>query len=169
MGTIILGASILVWFLSYYPNHNAYQTIAEQQENSYLGKIGKTIEPVLAPCGFDWKQDVSIIAGAAAKEIVASTVAVLYSGEDAEAAVGEKDHAVSSDTHLQQVLRKNLTPLRAFSFMIFVLLYMPCLPGVVAIHGETNRWKWSAFVVGYTIVLAWIVSTCVFQVGSLIL
>lgn len=169
MGTIILGASILVWFLSYYPNHNAYQTIAEQQENSYLGKIGKTIEPVLAPCGFDWKQDVSIIAGAAAKEIVASTVAVLYSGEDAEAVVGEKDHAVSSDTHLQQVLRKNLTPLRAFSFMIFVLLYMPCLPGVVAIHGETNRWKWSAFVVGYTIVLAWIVSTCVFQVGSLIL
>jgi len=168
MGTIILGASILVWFLSYYPNHNAYKTIAQQQENSYLGKLGKTIEPILAPCGFDWKQDVSIIAGAAAKEIVASTMAVLYSGENTKVATGENNDVVS-DTHLQQVLRNNLTPLRAFSFMIFVLLYMPCLPGVVAIYGETNRWKWSAFVVGYTIVLAWIVAMCVYQLGSLIL
>jgi ferrous iron transport protein B len=157
-----------VWFLSYYPNHNAYQTIAEQQANSYLGKLGKTIEPVLSPCGFDWKQDVSIIAGAAAKEIVASTMAVLYSGEDSETAA-DGNEQIGADTHLQQMLRNNLTPLRAFSFMVFVLLYMPCLPGVVAIHGETNRWRWSAFVVGYTIVLAWIVSTCIYQLGSLIL
>jgi len=69
MGTIILGASILVWFLSYYPHRDTYMSSAEQQEHSYLGMLGKTVEPVLAPCGFDWKQSVSIIAGAAAKEL----------------------------------------------------------------------------------------------------
>lgn len=166
MGTIILGASILVWFLNYYPNHEAYATVEEQQENSYLGKLGKTIEPVFSPCGFDWKQDVSIIAGAAAKEIIASTMAVLYGGDDASA---DENESSGNNTHLQQVLRNNLTPLRAFSFMAFVLLYMPCLPGIVAIYGETKQWKWAAFVVCYTIILAWIVSTGIYQLGSLIL
>ena len=160
MGTIILGACIIIWFLNYYPNHDRYETAAEQQEHSYLGQIGKAIEPVFVPCGFDWKQDVSILTGMAAKEIVASTLAILYTGDEVAA-----DEA--GDTALQSALRANLSRLSALCFLLFVLLYMPCLPAVITIQGETGRWRWALFVVAYTIALAWLVSTVVYQVGSL--
>ena len=160
MGTIILGACIIIWFLNYYPNHDNYDDAARQQEHSYLGQIGKAVEPVFAPCGFDWRQDVSILTGMAAKEIVASTLAILYTGDDSEVEeVG--------DTRLQRALKANLTSLSAFCFLLFVLLYMPCLPAVITIQGETGRWRWALFVVVYTIALAWIVSTVVYQIGSL--
>jgi ferrous iron transport protein B len=90
MGTIILGAAVIVWALGYFPHHDTYSTPREQMENSYLGKIGKTLEPALRPCGMDWRQSVSLLAGTAAKEVVASTMGVLYaSGEETtETAVG---------------------------------------------------------------------------------
>ncbi len=215
MGTIILFASILVWALGYYPNHNAYNNPKEQMENSYLGSIGKTIEPVMKPCGFDWKQSVSLLSGAFAKEIVASTMGVLYSSEDsthinnqinianskadltdnqsailnsetistnnetnlsishtnnAKTPVTETMEEESDDTlRISKLIRNNISSLSAFSMLVFVLLYMPCLSAVIAIKEETGKWQWSLFVVCYTIALAWICSTIIFQIGSLLI
>ncbi|MBR1770156.1 MAG: ferrous iron transport protein B, partial [Bacteroidales bacterium] len=170
MGTIILFASILVWALGYYPNHDAFDNPKEQTENSYLGKIGKSIEPVMKPCGFDWKQSVSLLSGAFAKEIVASTMGVLYSSaeESTQIAQADADNG-NSELRISGIISRNMTPLSAFAMLIFVLLYMPCLSGVIAIKSETGKWKWSLFVVGYTIVVAWICSTLVYQIGSLFL
>ena len=158
MGTIILGASIIVWALSYYPTHENPHV---QAENSYMAKIGKTIEPAMRPCGFDWRQSVSLLAGVGAKEVVASTMAVLYSTSDAS------DPTDVSD--MSDLLRQNMTPLSAASMLLFILLYMPCVSTIVAIKNESGKWKWALFTVLYTIGLAWIVSTLFFQIGTLLL
>jgi ferrous iron transport protein B len=169
MGGIILVASIIVWFLGYYPNHDSYKTGQEQQEHSYLGMIGKTIEPVFMPNGFDWKLDVGLVAGVGAKEIVASTLGVIYSNDDSFA----DDESVSGDTVKYSSLNAKMTadgitPLAAFSFLLFVLLYFPCLATIAAIKGETGSWKWAIFAALYTTIVAWIVSAAVFQIGSLL-
>ncbi len=169
MGGIILVASIIVWFLGYYPNHDSYSTTQEQQENSYLGKIGKTIEPAFTPCGFDWKLDVGLVAGVGAKEIVASTLGVIYSNDDSFA----DDDTTSDDTAKYSTLNAKMTadgitPLAAFSFLLFVLLYFPCLATIAAIKGETGSWRWALFAALYTTAVAWIVSALVFQIGSLL-
>ena len=162
MGTIILGASIIVWALGYFPNHDQYSTAQEQMENSYLGKVGKTIEPVMRPCGFDWQQSVSLLAGAAAKEVVASTMGVLYNSSDEE--LDEEDDSL----RISQLVRNNMTPLSAASMLIFVLLYMPCISTIIAIKNESGKWKWAIFTVFYTIALAWVMSMLFFQIASLI-
>ena len=162
MGTIILGASIIVWALGYFPNHDQYSTAQEQMENSYLGKVGKTIEPVMRPCGFDWQQSVSLLAGAAAKEVVASTMGVLYNSSDEE--LDEEDDSL----RISQLVRSNMTPLSAASMLIFVLLYMPCISTIIAIKNESGKWKWAIFTVFYTIALAWVMSMLFFQIASLI-
>lgn len=162
MGTIILGASIIVWALGYFPNHDQYSTVQEQMENSYLGKVGKTIEPVMRPCGFDWQQSVSLLAGAAAKEVVASTMGVLYNSSDEE--LDEEDDSL----RISQLVRNNMTPLSAASMLIFVLLYMPCISTIIAIKNESGKWKWAIFTVFYTIALAWVMSMLFFQIASLI-
>lgn len=169
MGGIILVASIIVWFLGYYPNHDSYSTCQEQQEHSYLGMIGKTIEPVFVPNGFDWKLDVGLVAGVGAKEIVASTLGVIYSNDDSFA----DDEDVSDDSKKYNTLNAKMTadgitPLAAFCFLLFVLLYFPCIATIAAIKGETGSWKWAIFAALYTTVVAWIVSALVFQIGSLI-
>lgn len=168
MGGIILVASIIVWFLGYYPNHDAYQSSQEQQEHSYLGMIGKTIEPVFKPNGFDWKLDVGLLAGVGAKEIVASTLGVIYSNDESFA----DDEQVSSDSEKYSNLNAKMTadgitPLAAFSFLLFVLLYFPCIATIAAIKGETGSWRWAFFAAFYTTAVAWIVSALVFQLGSL--
>lgn len=162
MGTIILGASIIVWALGYFPNHDQYSTVQEQMENSYLGKVGKTIEPVMRPCGFDWQQSISLLAGAAAKEVVASTMGVLYNSSDEE--LDEEDDSL----RISQLVRSNMTPLSAASMLIFVLLYMPCISTIIAIKNESGKWKWAIFTVFYTIALAWVMSMLFFQIASLI-
>lgn len=162
MGTIILGASIIVWALGYFPNHDQYSTVQEQMENSYLGKVGKTIEPVMRPCGFDWQQSISLLAGAAAKEVVASTMGVLYNSSDEE--LDEEDDSL----RISQLVRNNMTPLSAASMLIFVLLYMPCISTIIAIKNESGKWKWALFTVFYTIALAWVMSMLFFQIASLI-
>lgn len=156
MGGIIMVASIIIWFLGYYPNHNSYETVAEQQENSYIGRIGKTIEPAIKPLGYDWKLGIGLLSGVGAKELVVSTLGVLYA-DDAEA----------DDTTLGQ--RIPITPLIALSYMIFVLIYFPCIATLAAIKQESGSWKWAAFTGIYTTALAWIVSFCVYQIGSLII
>ena len=158
MGHIILVASIIVWFLGYYPNHYDYATDAEQQENSYLGHIGKAIAPVLEPCGFDWKMDVGLLAGAGAKELVASTMGVLYS-----------NNADAESSELSDNIRaEGITPLSSLAYLLFVLIYFPCIATITAIKNETGTWKWSLFTAVYTTALAWLVATLVYQVGGLL-
>ncbi len=195
MAGIILVASIIIWFLGYFPHHDRYATPAEQQENSYIGMIGKAIEPVLEPLGFDWKMGVGIISGVAAKELVVSTMGVLYSGEqerfpsaagdpgtasagtvssqttDATAPVtaGSETETVSGDTMLQNALAKTTTPAAALAFMVFVLLYFPCIATFVAIKNESGGWKWAVISAVYTIVLAWIVAFIVYRTALLLL
>ena len=169
MGGIILVASIVVWALGYFP-HNPSLTPAEQKEQSYIGRMGKTIEPVFTLQGFNWKLDISLIAGVGAKEIVASTIGVLYSYDDS---FGDDD-SFSTDTGKYELLRQQMqsegiTPLVAFSYLLFVLLYFPCLATIVAIRHESGSWRWALFAAGYTTLLAWTVSALVTQIGLLIL
>ena len=166
MGTTILLASIAVWALSYYPRTDTPDATPEvQMENSFIGRIGRTIEPLLRPCGFEWKEGVSIIAGVGAKEIVASTMGVLYSSADNAEASQDGE---SADAHISSILaHSGLTPLAAFSFLVFVLLYMPCIPTCIAIRNEAGKTRWAFFTIAYTTALAWICSTAIYQVGSL--
>lgn len=155
MGGIIMVASIIIWFLGYYPNHDAYETVADQQENSYIGQLGRTIEPVIAPLGFDWKLGIGLISGVGAKELVVSTLGVLYTGDP------EADEASLAE-------RIPITPLVAFCYMLFVLIYFPCIAALAAIKQESGSWKWALFAAGYTTVLAWLVSFAVYQIGGLL-
>lgn len=164
MAGIILIASIIIWFLGYFPHHDSYATPAEQQENSYIGKIGKAMEPVLEPLGFDWKMGVGIISGVAAKELVVSTMGVLYSGEYDRSAAEE---SISGETMLQNALAKTTTPAAALAFMVFVLLYFPCIATFVAIKNESGGWKWAIYSAVYTIVVAWAVAFIVYRTALL--
>ena len=178
MAGIILVCSIIIWFLGYFPNHNKYGTVAEQQENSFIGYIGKGIEPVLEPLGYDWRMGVSIISGIGAKELVVSTLGVMYSAEaeEIEAASGEIGAAPlteetpedeAGDTRLQKALQRSITPAAALSYMIFVLLYFPCIATFVAIKQESGGWKWAVFSAVYTIVLAWVMAFIVYRIALL--
>jgi len=193
MGGVILVASIIIWFLGYFPRHSEMgdafdkqiaevenaeldskektETIAElerlknmeHQKNSYIGTIGQTIQPVLHPLGFDWKMSVSLLTGMAAKEVVVSTLSVLYTGD-------EEDSQVLSERIKQDLDKEGnpvFTPLIALSLMLFVLIYFPCIATISAIVNESGSWKWGIFVIVYTCVLAWIVSFVVYQTGSL--
>lgn len=156
MGGIIMIASVIIWFLGYYPNHDAYSTTAEQQENSYIGQIGKAIEPVIEPLGFDWKMGIGILSGIGAKELVVSTLGVLYTND------GDIESVDLAD-------RIPITPLVAYGYMLFVLIYFPCIATVAAIKNESGSWKWAAFTICYTTLLAWIVAFLVHQVGGIFL
>lgn len=160
MGGIIMITSIIIWFLGYYPNHSSYQTTAEQQENSYIGQIGKSIEPIIKPLGFDWKMGVGLLSGVGAKELVVSTLGVLYTND------GNLDDDALPERIAQQ---SDITPLIAFAYMLFTLLYFPCIATLAAIRQETGSWKWPLFAACYTTVLAWIVAFLVYQIGSFII
>ena len=144
---------------------------SERQEQSYIGKLGHAMEPVIRPLGFDWKMGVSIISGLAAKEIVVSTMGVLYhadmgTGEDSGALVaGLRNQAHQSGKLKGQ---KVFTPLVAFGFMLFILIYFPCIAVIAAIKKESN-WRWAIFTMVYTTAMAWVVSFAVYQVGSVLL
>lgn len=153
MGGIIMIASIIIWFLGYYPDHDAYSTQAEQQENSYIGQIGRTVEPVIEPLGFDWKLGIGLISGVGAKELVVSTLGVLYTNE------GDVESVSLAG-------RIPITPLVAFCYMLFVLIYFPCIATLVAIKQESGSWKWAAFAAVYTTILAWVVSFAVYRIGE---
>lgn len=195
MGGVILVASIIIWFLSYFPLHSPEEAeidrqIAqveqvgelspEQQEtlsllehhkatvhqkNSYIGMIGEALQSILSPLGFDWKMSVSLMTGMAAKEVVVSTLSVLYVGEADDEGSPQLDKMMKEDTYDDGT--PVFTPLVALSFMLFVLIYFPCVATVSAIVHESGSWKWSLFVIGYTCLLAWAVSFVVFQAGSL--
>jgi ferrous iron transport protein B len=169
MGSVILLASILVWALSYFPRLDAgeagsgvdgAQLAVQQKENSYIGRMGHAMEPVLRPLGFDWKMGVSLLAGVGAKEIVVSTMSVLYQAdigtEDEVADDVETQHATSL---LVKKLReqKVYTPAVAYGFMMFILVYFPCIAVIAAIRKESG-WRWAIFSMIYTTCLAWVVA-----------
>ena len=184
MGGLILVASLIIWALSYFPRPNE-QTIEQTRtelisngispdsvdveavastENSYLGRIGKAIQPIFEPLGFNWKMTVSLISGTVAKETVVSTLGVLYSGnsEATQADMGKRLQQINPQTG-----KPDFTPLVAMCFMIFVLIYVPCLATIVAIVKESGSWRYGLFTLAYDTAVAWIISFVVYQVGTL--
>lgn len=166
MGGVILVASIIVWALGYFPHDDSLDT-QQQQEQSYIGHIGKAIEPIFRLQGFDWKLDVGLIAGVGAKEIVASTLGVLYSGDDSVADATVEDTGSKYSALYQKMSADGITPLIAFCYLLFVLIYFPCIATIAAIKNESGSWRWALFAAGYTTVLAWAVSAAVYQIGSM--
>ena len=138
MGGIILVASIIVWALGYYGTMG----VAPSMEQSYIGRMGQLVAPLFSLQGFTWQLDVSLMAGVGAKEIVASTMGVLGGFEE-------------------------ITPLVAYCYLLFVLLYFPCIATIAAIKNETGSWRWAIFAAVYTTLTAWVVSAVVYQIGSL--
>ncbi len=190
MSGVILIFSVVIWFLGYFPNHNAYDSVKSQQEHSFIGYIGKAMEPVLEPLGFDWRMGVGIVAGVGAKELVVSTLGVMYAPEEplaavvpdvespsalGESSVGEIDTRTVSgvepagETRLQKALLRSVTPASALAYMVFILLYFPCIATFVAIKKESGGWKWAILTAVYTIVLAWVAAFITFRVASLFL
>ena len=198
MGGVILLASLVIWALGYFPRSVEYtkdyqeliaiekqkgtvqsesqallltqQMESERQQNSWIGRLGKAIEPVIRPLGFDWRMGISLVTGFAAKEIVVSTMGVLY-----EADTNTGDLTVSLQKRLREqvytagprVGQKVFTPLTGISFLLFVLFYLPCMAVIAAVGRESGSWKWAAFVLFYTTAIAWTASFVVYQAGSL--
>ena len=179
-GTVILAASVIIWFAGSYPKnmdvHQKYETLrsqqvmepehidrlekAEQLPYSIAGRIGKFLEPVSKPLGFDWRLNIALVNGLAAKEIVVSTMGTIY-------AIGDTE---SGSKTLAESLRHDPEYSRAvgISFMIFVLLYIPCLASVAVFSRESNSKKWTFIFVGYTLTVAWIASFIVYQLSLLL-
>lgn len=138
---------------------------AYQQENSYIGQLGRMVSPALDPLGFNWKMDVGLLTGIAAKELVVSTLGVMYS----EGAKVSEGHDMSEDTQLQSALVNDVTPAAALSFMVFILLYFPCVATFVAIKNETGKWRWAVACCAYTMAVAWIMSLIVYRLALIFL
>ena len=198
MGTVILAASILVWFMSYYPRQNDARAVKDQkvealqasllpevekqaqvdslehafaiyhQEQSIIGRIGHISEPIIRPLGFDWKMGVSIVSGLMAKEVVVSTMGVIYtgSGDDGEEAVAQLSERMRTERRADG--SPSFTPVVAYTFMLFVLLYFPCIATLIAIGREAGHWRWGAFAAVYSCALAWLVCFIVYQTSLLL-
>jgi len=193
MGGVILVASIIIWALGYYPREATFSQNFDEQieqasdnieieqlgllkenerfEQSYIGKMGQFVEPVIKPLGFDWKMGVSLLTGFAAKEIVVSTMGVLYQADpSADETSGVlmnklKNHRLTRGPRKGEIA---YTPLVAFSFMLFVLIYFPCVSTIAAINTESGSKRWAILSMVYPTILAWILSFLVFQIGTLL-
>ena len=161
MGTIILVFSVAIWFLGYFPHKDDTPGV---QEHSVLGYLGKAIEPAFRPLGFNWKMDVGLLAGVGAKELVVSTLGVMYS-MDTEDLEGD---GPENSTALQAALKSDISTAAAMAFMIFVLLYFPCIATFVAVKSEMGGWKWAILVCAYTMVVAWIMALIGYNLGLLL-
>ena len=162
MGTLILFASIIIWALGYFPMaKDENVTASEQLEQSYIGRIGKFIEPVIEPLGYNWKMGIGIVAGLPAKELVVSTLSVLYT--DSEEEPTEENNALIS------AMKNDFTPATALSYLVFILLCFPCIATIMAIKSESGSWKWALFSALYTTSVAWIIAFVIYQIGGLFL
>ena len=159
MATTILIFSIVIWFLGYFPRHGAND--ASAQEHSYIGMLGKTVEPALEPLGFNWKMDVGLLAGVGAKELVVSTLGVMYSQ-------GEEVSQEEGETQLQSALGASVPKAAALAYMVFVLLYFPCIATFGAIKNETGKWRWAILICLYTIFVAWVMAFIAYRAGLLL-
>ena len=178
-GTFIAGASMIIWFLSSYPHDTAIEQsymqkietvqdeskkeeilnemVAKELEASYLGRIGKAIEPLFTPIGFDWRMSVAIVAGLAAKEVVVSTLATLY-------AVGDADER--SNTLIQR-LRDNVSFKAAIALIVIIMIYSPCIAAMSTFWLEVPQWAWRGFYLVYPNVLAWLMAFGIYNVLDL--
>lgn len=155
-GTIILTFSVIIWFLASFPVGVEYGS-----QESLAGNIGQTVAPVFEPLGFgNWQSSVALMFGFVAKEVVVGTFGTLYGVDDVE--------SVSGSTSLTSSLQNDFTPLSAYAFMAFVLLYIPCMAVLAVVKRETNSWKWPLIMVVYTTVIAWVVSFIIYQGGLLV-
>jgi ferrous iron transport protein B len=183
MGGVILVGSVVVWFLSAFPQNMqpsttqvgvpSYQSEIqkgaeitaelgetqgiERMAHSYIGRLGKLIAPVFAPIGIDWRGSVAILTGLVAKELVVSTMGVLYAARD------EKNEVDALKLALKD---SGMTPSAALSFMAFVLIYMPCIAAIFTIRRETNSWQWTLLSITYSITLAWIIAFIIYRGGG---
>ena len=160
MATTILIFSVAIWFLGYFPRHTG-ESAAYQQEHSFIGTIGKAVEPAMEPLGFNWKMDVGLLAGVGAKELVISTMGVVYAQDGQEYQEGD-------DTQLQAALKATVPTAAALAYMVFVLLYFPCIATFVAIKNETGKWRWAILLCIYTILVAWLMAFAAYHIGMLI-
>lgn len=183
MATTILLCSVVIWFLGYFPRSQELTAATEvysetlsdadaarvndlyeqQQADSYIGRLGRAVEPVLAPMGINWKMGVSLLTGVAAKELVVSSLGVMYS-QGAKISQGED---LEDDTALQSALARDISWQTALAFMVFVLLYFPCIATFVAIKHETHSWKWAVGTCAYTMITAWLMSFLTYTVFTL--
>ena len=183
MATTILIFSVAIWFLGYFPRHED-QGAAYQQEHSYIGMVGKAVEPAMEPLGFNWKMDVGLLTGIGAKELVISSLGVMYAQDDAAVVVTGTDacetgiaadetdaaeaNANESDTALQAALKADISTAAALAFMVFVLLYFPCIATFVATKNETGAWRWAILLCLYTILVAWLCAFAAYRIGLLL-
>ena len=130
-----------------------------------MGQIGHAMEPVLRPLGYDWRMGVGIVAGVGAKELMVSTLGVLYNCEAEDAEVETTEDA--AQTRLAQALTRHTTPEAALGYMVFALLYFPCLATIAAVKGESGSWKWAIFTATYTTLLAYAMAFAVYRVALL--
>ena len=156
MATTILLFSVAIWFLGYFPRQEGASK-AVQQEQSYIGRVGKAVEPAMEPLGFNWKMDVGLLAGVGAKELVISTMGITYAQGD------EEDEAA-----LQDALKATVPTAAALAFMVFVLLYFPCIATFVATKNETGSWWWAILLAAYTMLVAWLCAFAAYRLGLLL-
>jgi ferrous iron transport protein B len=175
MGGIIMVASVLIWALGHYPEKKIIPgkpttTITASNDDSYIARVGKFIEPAIQPLGFDWRMGVCLLTGITAKEIVVSTMGVIYKAPPSLNSSASLEEKISNATYTKgkHQGKKVFTPLSTLSFLVFTLLYFPCLATVTAIYNESGTWKWAAFSVLLTTGLAWLFSFLVYQIGSLL-
>ena len=161
MATTILIFSVAIWFLGYFPRHEG-STDAYQQEHSYIGMVGKSVEPAMEPLGFNWKMDVGLLTGIGAKELVISSLGVMYAQD------GAASEADKGDTALQAALKADIPIAAALAYMVFVLLYFPCIATFVATKNETGSWWWAILLCLYTILVAWLCAFAAYHIGLLI-
>jgi ferrous iron transport protein B len=164
-GTIILAIAVIIWFGFSFPQEpeysKDYEAMKVRIEKSYAGRLGHAVAPLFRPLGFDWRSSLALLAGFAAKEVVVATFGTLYSmGETDPEEAGSLREAIQKDP--------SWTPLKAFTFMIFCLLYIPCFVAMAVFHREAGSWKWTGFMVLYTTLLAWVASFIVYQGGMLL-
>jgi ferrous iron transport protein B len=196
IGGVILLAAIIVWILSNFPRTVAYsrnyseeiskvskselplnkkdesvtklklEQKSEKHSKSFMGIIGRSLDPVMRPLGFDWHLSVSILSGLAAKEVVVSTLGVIFQADNSS---GKESLVEKIQSQKDSTGKTMFTPLIAFSFMLFILTYFPCIGVVAAIRRESGSWKWAAFTVFYTTGIAWLLSFTVYQVGRILI
>lgn len=177
MGGIILFASIIVWALNYFPMHNEMEehqvslssddATINPETDSYLEMMGKAINPALEPLGFHWRASVAALAGLPAKEIVVSTMGVLYADYNVDDAEGEAVLSARITAPSPVTGEPDFTHASALSFMVFILLYCPCLASITAIVKETENWRYGAFAVLYNTSVAWIAAFVVYRIALL--
>lgn len=164
MGGLILVASIIVWFLSYYPRQHDGEPAKTHYENSYIGRVGKFCEPVFEPIGLNWKASVSIVSGIAAKEIMVSTIGVLYADSDMPVADGEPEKSATLQEKL--VASGDFDKASILAMLVFTLLYFPCLATVTALASESG-WKWALASTVYNTAVAWLCAFAVYHIANL--